>query len=336
MIPLCTLLKSGSDVLIQTFTVLVYTPSFLGYIRELENVGTALTESFAVVQKVKDSLETVPASQGKIVAANFKLVIENNPGYKDVFQIADIFSGKCETVTKIRNSYAYKTFGIVNNGRMGRSHLSHRTFGTVTETNFFSFHADLELPVLTSVVHYRRYVRSKFVECGEVRYSPMFALQKPQTDEPPADLTPTCRSKGGRSSNQNEGDNASEMSPGSNIESYPAFARIGLRENPGKNLNQITCPDRDSNPGQLVSQPDALTVTPKINGISDSEMVFGEVRPKIRQRLSDNRLTFGKTSEKLNQVINPKGNRTDARAQLRIGMQYHKGDRYIYIILHDF
>ncbi|KAJ4446407.1 hypothetical protein ANN_13103 [Periplaneta americana] len=30
----------------------------------------------------------------------------------------------------------------------------------------------------------------------------------------------------------------SEMSPGSNTESYPAFARIGLRENPGKNLNQ--------------------------------------------------------------------------------------------------
>ncbi|KAJ4439191.1 hypothetical protein ANN_07308 [Periplaneta americana] len=45
-------------------------------------------------------------------------------------------------------------------------------------------------------------------------------------------------------------------------ESYPAFARIGLRENPGKNLNQVTCPDRDSNPGHLVSQPDALTVTP--------------------------------------------------------------------------
>ncbi|KAJ4434595.1 hypothetical protein ANN_23157 [Periplaneta americana] len=58
-------------------------------------------------------------------------------------------------------------------------------------------------------------------------------------------------------------DNAGEMSPGSNTESYPAFARIGLRENPGKNLNQVTCPDRDSNPGHLVLQPDALTVTPQ-------------------------------------------------------------------------
>ncbi|KAJ4434609.1 hypothetical protein ANN_23171 [Periplaneta americana] len=55
----------------------------------------------------------------------------------------------------------------------------------------------------------------------------------------------------------------SEMSPGSSTESYPAFAHIGLRENPGKNLNQVTCPDRESNPGHLVSRPDALTVTPQ-------------------------------------------------------------------------
>ncbi|KAJ4430889.1 hypothetical protein ANN_19480 [Periplaneta americana] len=54
------------------------------------------------------------------------------------------------------------------------------------------------------------------------------------------------------------------MSPESSTESYPAFARIGLRENPGENLNQITCPDRDSNPGHLVSLSDALTVTPQV------------------------------------------------------------------------
>ncbi|KAJ4445044.1 hypothetical protein ANN_06843 [Periplaneta americana] len=53
------------------------------------------------------------------------------------------------------------------------------------------------------------------------------------------------------------------MSPGSNTESYPAFAHIVLRENPGKSLNQVTCPDRESNPGHLVSRPDALTVTPQ-------------------------------------------------------------------------
>ncbi|KAJ4427596.1 hypothetical protein ANN_25244 [Periplaneta americana] len=57
--------------------------------------------------------------------------------------------------------------------------------------------------------------------------------------------------------------NACEMSPGSSTESYPAFARIGLRETPGRNLNQVTCPDRDSNSGHLVSRPDALTVTPQ-------------------------------------------------------------------------
>ncbi|KAJ4429523.1 hypothetical protein ANN_21692 [Periplaneta americana] len=53
------------------------------------------------------------------------------------------------------------------------------------------------------------------------------------------------------------------MSPGSSTESYPAFPHLGLRENPGKNLNQVTCPDRKSNPGHLVSRPDALTVTPQ-------------------------------------------------------------------------
>ncbi|KAJ4442065.1 hypothetical protein ANN_11931 [Periplaneta americana] len=58
-------------------------------------------------------------------------------------------------------------------------------------------------------------------------------------------------------------DNDGEVSPGSSTENYPAFAHIGLRENPGKNLNQVTCPDRDSNLVHLVSQPDALTVTPQ-------------------------------------------------------------------------
>ncbi|KAJ4432038.1 hypothetical protein ANN_20652 [Periplaneta americana] len=49
------------------------------------------------------------------------------------------------------------------------------------------------------------------------------------------------------------------MSPESSTESYPAFACIGLRENPGKNLNQVTCPERDSNPCHLILRPDVLT-----------------------------------------------------------------------------
>ncbi|KAJ4435253.1 hypothetical protein ANN_23831 [Periplaneta americana] len=53
------------------------------------------------------------------------------------------------------------------------------------------------------------------------------------------------------------------MSPGSNTDNYPAFAHIRLRENPGKELNQITYPDRKSNPDHLVSLPDTLTVTPQ-------------------------------------------------------------------------
>ncbi|KAJ4435303.1 hypothetical protein ANN_17913 [Periplaneta americana] len=50
------------------------------------------------------------------------------------------------------------------------------------------------------------------------------------------------------------------MSSRSSTESYPAFSQIGLRENPGKSLNQVICPDQDSNPGHLVSRPNALTI----------------------------------------------------------------------------
>ncbi|KAJ4428329.1 hypothetical protein ANN_24348 [Periplaneta americana] len=69
------------------------------------------------------------------------------------------------------------------------------------------------------------------------------------------------------SSERYEGVNAGEMSLGSSTESYPAFAHIGLRVNPGKNLNQVTCPNRKSNLGHLVSRPDALTVTPRVERI---------------------------------------------------------------------
>ncbi|KAJ4435424.1 hypothetical protein ANN_18039 [Periplaneta americana] len=88
------------------------------------------------------------------------------------------------------------------------------------------------------------------------------------------------------------------MSPGSSTESYPAFARIGLRENPGENLKQVTCPDRDSNPGHLVSQPDALTVTPQVTNTMravlryryvnflNSPVTSSLLAPKIFQRIS--------------------------------------------------
>ncbi|KAJ4436980.1 hypothetical protein ANN_17112 [Periplaneta americana] len=71
------------------------------------------------------------------------------------------------------------------------------------------------------------------------------------------------------------------MSPGSSTESYPAFARIGLRENPGKNLNQVTCPDRDSNPGHLVSRPDALTGTPQIKETIYKKSITDQVPSKF-------------------------------------------------------
>ncbi|KAJ4431455.1 hypothetical protein ANN_20053 [Periplaneta americana] len=69
------------------------------------------------------------------------------------------------------------------------------------------------------------------------------------------------------------------MSPGSSTESYPAFAHIELRENPGKSLNQVTCPDRESNAGHLVSRPDVLTVTPQNN--ARLLIIHAAERPKL-------------------------------------------------------
>ncbi|KAJ4444905.1 hypothetical protein ANN_06704 [Periplaneta americana] len=88
------------------------------------------------------------------------------------------------------------------------------------------------------------------------------------------------------------------MSPGSSTESYPAFARIGLRENHGKNLNQVTCPDRDSNPGHLVSRPDALPVTPQVwTGSSKqlfrvSAMAAGEKRCSVELSIEKKKLVL--------------------------------------------
>ncbi|KAJ4438426.1 hypothetical protein ANN_14371 [Periplaneta americana] len=45
------------------------------------------------------------------------------------------------------------------------------------------------------------------------------------------------------------------MSPGSSTESYPAFARIGLRENPGKNLNQLEFSSPDEHTSQIIQLP---------------------------------------------------------------------------------
>ncbi|KAJ4436388.1 hypothetical protein ANN_19020 [Periplaneta americana] len=67
------------------------------------------------------------------------------------------------------------------------------------------------------------------------------------------------------------------MSPGSNTESYPAFAHIGLRENPGKNLNRpgiVPGP-----PGFAARRADRYSTGITITEIADIDnMSFGEVQ----------------------------------------------------------
>ncbi|KAJ4447765.1 hypothetical protein ANN_09773 [Periplaneta americana] len=85
----------------------------------------------------------------------------------------------------------------------------------------------------------------------------------------------------------NEGDNASEMSPGSSGESYPAFTIIGLRENPEKNLNQVTCPNHDLNPEPLVSRfrhanryPTAVDCSLKVTDQEEKKELAGSLAEK--------------------------------------------------------
>ncbi|KAJ4439255.1 hypothetical protein ANN_07375 [Periplaneta americana] len=101
------------------------------------------------------------------------------------------------------------------------------------------------------------------------------------------------------------------MSSGSSTESYPAFARVGLRENPGENLNQVTCPDRDSNPGHLVSRPDALTVTPQASfGLRYSDTWWESCNRSARGPPNINIKTSTQTTEK---YPNPRQIRTHNR-----------------------
>ncbi|KAJ4444453.1 hypothetical protein ANN_06245 [Periplaneta americana] len=67
-------------------------------------------------------------------------------------------------------------------------------------------------------------------------------------NEPAVSLKAICN-LGYLASELDEGDNASEMSPRSNAESYPAFAHIGLRENHGKtSTRSIFCGPLEKEP----------------------------------------------------------------------------------------
>ncbi|KAJ4447356.1 hypothetical protein ANN_09362 [Periplaneta americana] len=69
---------------------------------------------------------------------------------------------------------------------------------------------------------------------------------------------------------------------------------------------------------------DAVSTTRlfSVDEIGDSEIVFDEMRPRIRHRLPGIQLTVGdKPRKKSNQVISPSGDRARVRAQLQTGRQ---------------
>ncbi|KAJ4438976.1 hypothetical protein ANN_14930 [Periplaneta americana] len=70
------------------------------------------------------------------------------------------------------------------------------------------------------------------------------------------------------------------MSPGSNTESYPAFARIGLRENPGKNLNQKVSTLRLSNAHHHAFEKALLVPdTPLFSSCATNQIIIGACSP---------------------------------------------------------
>ncbi|KAJ4433217.1 hypothetical protein ANN_15475 [Periplaneta americana] len=78
------------------------------------------------------------------------------------------------------------------------------------------------------------------------------------------------------------------MSPGESGVQHrklPSICSYWVEGKPRKNLNQVTCPDRESNPGHLVSQPDALTVTPQSINANLKQTCMGPVPTQHRDAL---------------------------------------------------
>ncbi|KAJ4443721.1 hypothetical protein ANN_05396 [Periplaneta americana] len=75
------------------------------------------------------------------------------------------------------------------------------------------------------------------------------------------------------------------------------------------------------NNNSLISEKVKSTRLFSIDEIGDSEMVFGEMRPRIRHRLPGIHLMVGKNLGKTQPDIGPSGDRTRIRAQLQTGRQ---------------
>ncbi|KAJ4438239.1 hypothetical protein ANN_14178 [Periplaneta americana] len=82
------------------------------------------------------------------------------------------------------------------------------------------------------------------------------------------------------------------MSPGSNTESYLAFAHTGLRENPGK-----------TSTSWLFNDAVSTTRLFSVDEIGGSEMIFGEINRGFAIDYLAFNLQLGKTSEKAQPVV---------------------------------
>ncbi|KAJ4432796.1 hypothetical protein ANN_21435 [Periplaneta americana] len=73
--------------------------------------------------------------------------------------------------------------------------------------------------------------------------------------------------------------NTLEVCPVTRIQIPSTHSEVKVEGKPRKNLNQVTCPDQESNQDHLVSGSDALTVTPQVCRITENALYIAH-RPE--------------------------------------------------------
>ncbi|KAJ4451379.1 hypothetical protein ANN_02841 [Periplaneta americana] len=86
----------------------------------------------------------------------------------------------------------------------------------------------------------------------------------------------------------------------------------------------VTCMSTDEQ--RLFDDAISATRLFSVDGSGDSKVVFGGMRPKIRHRLPDIRLTIGKTTKKPKRIIRTSGDRTSAQAQLWVDRSHTRAE----------
>jgi len=83
-------------------TELIYISAHLAFlptfIEKLEEKGLTLDKAVHLVEKAQAELDSIPGENSRVLSAKLKRVLENNPGFKLVQQLAAVLDGTCSTL----------------------------------------------------------------------------------------------------------------------------------------------------------------------------------------------------------------------------------------------